>query len=160
MTLRRTWFFYKIAQCISTKKMSKIQVETDIAQYDTTRRGIIFRSSWFLPWWPIGGEDARQIFDVRNSPHILWRWWLTDSCDFPKWQIGRIIVLRIKFIFFCLIPWFGWLRSCLIYVEKIVFNDQTICCCIFPVFTIEKPYIFPFHCVFYAKFWSENGSGK
>ena len=66
-------FFYKIAQCISTKKMSKIQVETDIAQYDTTRRGIIFRSSWFLPWWPIGGEDARQIFDVRNSPHILWR---------------------------------------------------------------------------------------
>ena len=60
-------FFYKIAQCISTKKMSKIQVETDIAQYDTTRRGIIFRSSWFLPWWPIGGEDASQIFEVRNS---------------------------------------------------------------------------------------------
>ena len=49
-------------------------METDIAQYDTTSNGggggIIFRPFWF-PWWPTGGQDARQIFDVRNSSHIL-----------------------------------------------------------------------------------------
>ena len=64
-------FFCKIAQIISAKKISKIQVETDVAQYDTTKKGIIFRPFWF-PWWPIGGEDATQIFDVRNSPYNLY----------------------------------------------------------------------------------------
>ena len=64
-------FFTKLHKVFLKKKMSKIQVETDVAQYDTTRRGIIFSSSWFLPWWPVGGEDARQIFDVRNSPYFL-----------------------------------------------------------------------------------------
>ena len=43
--------------------MSKIQVETDVAQYDTIGGGV-FRPSWFQ-WWPIDKKDATQIFDVR-----------------------------------------------------------------------------------------------
>lgn len=53
-------------------------METDIAQYDTTSNGggvIIFRPFWF-PWWPIGGQDASQIFDVRNFLRILYLWYV------------------------------------------------------------------------------------
>ena len=71
-------------------------METDIAQYDTTSNGggvIIFRPFWF-PWWPIGGQDASQIFDVRNFLRILYHY-ICDICQcisrrFAIYEIGEI----------------------------------------------------------------------